>query len=125
MTESGFRLVLGIWLVLALWLPLPPAIYVLMMILVVEAATNWRVPALVSRLRGMPPTPPCADGACCISFEAERALRLLLVSVLGVALFVVPGPLWWLPWFMGFALIGAGLSGVCPMVEALRMMGMR
>ena len=125
MTESSFRLVIGIWLVLALWLPLPPAIYVLMTILVVEAATNWRVPALVSRLRGTPPAPPCAETDCCFSFEAERALRLLLAGLLGVSLFVLPGPLWWLPWLMGFALIGAGLSGVCPMVHALRWMGMR
>lgn len=125
MTESSFRLAIGIWLVLALSLPFPPAIYVLMGMLLVEAATNWRVPALVSRLRGAPPAPVCADTDCSIAFEAERALRLLIAGLLGLSLFALPGPMWWLPWFIGFALIGAGLSGICPMVQALRRMGMR
>jgi hypothetical protein len=33
--------------------------------------------------------------------------------------------LWFLPWFVGFALLGAGLSGICPMVIGLRWLGFR
>lgn len=125
MTERSFRLVIGIWLVLALFLALPIATYALMAVLLFEGITNWRLPAMLSRLRGMPGTEPGEPGECRIPFEAERALRLFVVGLLAVALFGLPDLLWWLPWFIGFALIGAGLSGICPMVQALRWVGMR
>lgn len=125
MTERNFRLVIGTWLVLALLLALPDAIYALMAVLLFEGITNWRVPGLIARLRGQPVTQGQATGECTIPFEAERALRLLIVGFLALALFALPDQLWWLPWFVGFALIGAGLSGICPMVQALRWVGMR
>lgn len=128
MTERNFRLVIGGWLVLALLLGMPAAIYALMVMLSFEGITNWRVPVLIARLRGMPDTLAAGTvsaGDCAIPFEAERALRLLIVGFLGLALFALPDLLWWLPWFVGFALIGAGLSGICPMVQALRWLGMR
>lgn len=127
MTERNFRLVIGVWLMLALVAALPQPIYVLMGMLLFEGVTNWRVPALVSRLRaGSAPT-VAADAArdCVMGFEAERALRLILVTMLGLSLFPASALLWWLPWFIAFALIGAGLSGICPMVSALRWVGMR
>lgn len=125
MTERNFRLVIGAWLVLALLLALPVAIHALMAVLLFEGITNFRLPGLVARLRGLPATPASETGGCRIPFEAERALRLLIVAFLALALFVLPQHLWWLPWFIGFALIGAGLSGICPMVQALRWVGMR
>lgn len=121
MTERSFRLLIGVWLVIALWLPFPPAIHLLIAILLIEGVTNWRVPVLVARLRGTEDTAP----ACLNAFEAERAFRLLIAALLGISLFGLPDSLWWLPWFVGFALIGAGLSGMCPMVQALRRMGLR
>lgn len=126
MTERSYRLLIGIWLVLALVLEWPEVIYVLMGLLLFEGITNLRVPLLLARY--YPNVLPAADELahqCVISFEAERALRLLMVAFLALALFVLQSLLWWLPWFIGFALIGAGLSGVCPMVLALRWVGMR
>ncbi|HWS04135.1 MAG TPA: hypothetical protein VN448_12205, partial [Gammaproteobacteria bacterium] len=106
---------------------LPLSIYVLMGMLLFEGITNWRVPALVSRLRsGSEPTVTAVTSSnWVISFEAERALRLILVAMLGLSLLLEPQLVWWLPWFIAFALIGAGLSGICPMVSALRWVGMR
>lgn len=125
MTERSFRLAIGIWLVLALFLALPVAIHALIAVLLFEGITNWRLPALLSRLRGLPDAEPAEPGECRIPFEAERALRLFVAALLAVSLFALPQLLWWLPWFIGFALIGAGLSGICPMVQALRWVGMR
>lgn len=125
MTERSFRLVIGIWLVLALFLAMPVAIQVLIAVLLFEGVTNWRLPGVLERLRGVPPVDQPTAAECRISFEAERALRLLVAGFLALALFGLPDLLWWLPWFIGFALIGAGLSGICPMVQALRWVGMR
>lgn len=123
MTERTFRLVIGMWLVLALFMAMPVAIYGLMALLLLEGITNWRVPVVLTRLRGAQRVESPAD--CRLSFEAERALRLLIAGFLALALFALPELFWWLPWFIGFALIGAGLSGICPMVQALRWVGMR
>lgn len=125
MTERSFRLVIGIWMILALFLAQPVAMYALMVVLLIEGVTNWRLPVLLARARGLPATEPETPGDCRIPFEAERALRLFVVGFLAIALFGLPDLLWWLPWFIGFALIGAGLSGICPMVQALRWVGMR
>lgn len=126
MTERSFRLVIGVWLVLAQLFALPAAGYALVGVLLFEGVTNLRVPLLMARL-GRRPSPAVisSDVECLIPFEAERALRLLVASLLAISFFVLPDLLWWLPWFIGFAMIGAGLSGLCPMVHALRWIGMR
>ena len=53
-------------------------------------------------------------------------LSFTSLFVSGVQLF---GPwntqLWIVPWFIGFALFGAGLSGICPMVLGLKRLGFR
>jgi len=127
MSERNFRLLIGVWLMLALVAALPLPIYILMGVLLFEGITNWRVPALVTRLRSgsAPAVTAVATSDCVMSFEAERALRLILVTLLWLSLFLAPELVWWLPWFIAFALIGAGLSGICPMVSALRWIGMR
>ena len=128
MTERSFRLVIGIWLVLALLAAVPFASYVLMGVLLFEAITNWRIPILWARFSHNPSASAVAPRVAVeslIPFEAERALRLIIVLFMGFSLFLAPDLLWWLPWFVAFALIGAGLSGICPMVSALRWVGMR
>ncbi|MBI5460796.1 MAG: hypothetical protein HY941_01250 [Gammaproteobacteria bacterium] len=126
MTERSFRLVVGIWLLLALLAAAPVASYVLVGMLLFEGITNWRVPIVVSRIRYGADQPPATSAdECLISFEAERAFRLLMAAFIGLPMFLAPEVLWWLPWFVAFAMTGAGLSGICPMVLALRWVGMR
>ena len=80
---------------------------------------------LISRYRYGADQPPGPDQhECVIPFEAERALRLIIVLFLAVAVLLAEW-MWWISWMVGFALIGAGLSGICPMVMALRWVGMR
>lgn len=127
MSERYFRIIVGLWLIAGLFLASVEIVYALAALLLFEGVTNQRVPALVSRLRygkewasTVPSLKPSRFG-----FEAERALRFIVV------IFVVvpqqPGfeVLWWIPWFVAFALIGAGLSGICPMVLSLRYIGLR
>lgn len=129
MTERVFRLVMGVWLLAALYAGVPAAVYALIALLLVEGVTNLRVPMLVSRARGLQGAETCAvTGTSCGvlgNFEAERALRFIVATFLVLTYSTHASPLWFFPWFIGFALLGAGLSGVCPMVLTLRAMGMR
>jgi len=51
MTERSYRLMIGLSLLVILYLNSSPAMYGLIALMVFEAATNWRIPLLVSRLR--------------------------------------------------------------------------
>ena len=35
------------------------------------------------------------------------------------------GVLWFIPWFMGFAIMGAGASGICPVLMGLHRVGFK
>lgn len=125
MSERSFRLLIGVWLVVMLMMNQPLGLYVLTAVLVFEGLTNWRIPTLISRYcHGEDQPREDTDCTCSSPFEAERALRVIIALLLVLSLLSTAW-LWWLPWMLGFALIGAGLSGICPMVMALRWIGMR
>ena len=130
MTERTYRLIIGLSLLGILYLNLRPAMYGLIALMVFEAITNWRIPILVSRFRyGMADTgQPAAGADSCeyrFSFEAERALRLVFSGVLLVTYVMFGQQLWLFPWFAGFALAVAGLSGICPMLLFLEKLGFK
>lgn len=130
MSEKNFRIVLGAWLLIGLFFNSPPVIYALVGLLMFEGVTNLRVPGLVSRLRAAGADAGAAETEnnnenARTTFEAERGLRLIVALLVLVPLLSGAELLWLLPWFVGFALVGAGLSGICPMVLALRWLGMR
>lgn len=130
MSEKNFRIILGAWLIIGLFANSFFVIYALVGLLLFEGITNLRVPGLVARVRSGKPAmieneeenfSPNAR----VSFEAERGLRLIVATLILIPMSSVTELLWLLPWFVGFALIGAGLSGICPMVLALRWLGLR
>lgn len=130
MNERIFRIVLGVVLLLLLYFDLRQAVYGYIVLLFFEGITNWRIPILVFRMRGDRnadvreyPVSPGAEAR--INFEAERALRLAVGAFLVVSYVLFPKELWFFPWFIGFALFGAGLSGICPMVMGFRWLGFR
>lgn len=130
MSNRLYRLLFGVLLLIALYFDAYPLIYVLVGIAVFEAITNLRVPLLVSRLRGID-AHDTTEGSLGISFhtrtnfEAERGWRLLVAAMLVLSVFIFPEPLWLFAWFMGFAILGAGISGVCPMFLALKWAGLK
>lgn len=111
------------------------AIYLLCMVLTLEGLSGWLLPAVTRRYfgkgnevtvaAGNAHCSPESQSECGIPFSAERMFRFILVTFLIVSVQLFPEILWWMPWFVGFALIGAGLSGICPMVMALRWLGFR
>lgn len=121
---------MGAWLILGLLVNSPTVIYALAGLLLFEGITNLRVPGLVTRIRSgkqamINSEEELLNPDARISFEAERGLRLIVATLILLPMSSGAELLWLLPWFVGFALIGAGLSGICPMVLALRWLGLR
>lgn len=132
MTERTFRIILGALLLAGLYLEWPALVWTLVGILVFQGVTNWRIPQLVSRLRYGAQVP---IGACCRSnrgegpnrynIDSERVLCLVVAAMLAPTYGPWNTQFWVVPWFIGFALFGAGLSGMCPMILALKRLGFR
>jgi hypothetical protein len=83
---------------------------------------------LISKLRYGPAYRDLSQGesgAYRHNFDAERALRLVIAVFLTVSFFFFPKVLWFFPWFLGFALTMAGLTGICPMCIFFKKMGFR
>lgn len=132
MSERFYRLIVGGLLLASLYFELTGAIPIFIGVLFLEGITNFRVPLVVSRLReaghgsfgDSSELSPDAHRAR-IAFDAERAWRLTVASTLVLSVFVFSEQLWFFPWFMGFAIFGAGLSGVCPGLISLKLIGFR
>ena len=132
MTERFFRLIVGALLLVCLYFDLHTAISVLIGTLVLEAVSNYRIPLLVTRLRhagrvefGDTSELIPAEHYARIPFDAERVWRLSVAIMLVLTLYPFNEQLWFFPWFMGFAIFGAGLSGVCPVLISLKIVGFR
>lgn len=130
MSNRFYRLLFGIALLVSLYFDLHTVIYGLIALLLFEAVTNLRVPRMVSRLRTGNDGDP-TEGSLGIAFkarcgfEAERGWRLAVALMLIVSLLIYAKTLWFFPWFMGFAIMGAGVSGVCPVFLALKWAGLK
>ena len=132
MSDRSYRFLFGLTLLLALYFQIHYIVYVLIVLAVLEGLTNLRIPVIVARLPGnlggqvpMQENLTVAPSRCKYSFEAERALRLLMATILFLSYVLFPKHLWFVPWFIGFALFGAGVSGVCPSLSLLKWMGFR
>jgi PAS domain S-box-containing protein len=128
MTERIYRQIMGLTLIVLLFFQLHTSVLVYIGIVACEGITGWRIPLLVSRLRyrnkarQAVPEEPCTGW---IAFDLERALRLVIACLLLLSSVALPERLWFLPWFIGFALITAGVTGVCPMALVLKKLGFR
>ena len=128
MSERVFRIILGASLMLILFLRNENAVYAFIGLMIFEGITNWRIPILVSKLRfgsSFKPTDVSTPNCRSIPFDAERALRLVVASLLIISYIIFPLQLWLFPWFIGFMLFMAGLSNICPMAMTLHWVGFR
>jgi hypothetical protein len=125
-----YRFIFGLVLLVALYFEAHYLVYAVIIISLVEAVTNWRIPLLVSRLR-FHNDGELNEGSLGINFrqsipfDAERMWRITVVLMLAISYFSFPDTLWFFPWFMGFAILGAGISGVCPIFLGIKWLGFR
>jgi hypothetical protein len=130
MSNRVYRLFVGLILLTGLYFDLSGLIYGLIAVLLFEGITNFRIPMLVSQIRYQNDG-DASEGTLGLNFkqrfnfDAERSWRLLLGSVLIVVYVIFFEQVWYLAWFMGFAIFGAGLSGFCPLLITLKSLGFR
>jgi hypothetical protein len=130
MSNRVYRLIVGIVLLLGLYLEIPMVIYCLIGVLLFEGITNLRIPILLDKL-GFRYPHNLQEGTIGLqfktrtNFEAERVWRLLLAVVLIIVYVLYYEIAWGFAWFMAIAIIGAGLSGVCPLFITLKWFGFR
>lgn len=124
MRERLYMFSVGVSLLAALYFELPWLVYALIGLMVFEGLTNLRVANLfvpVPAVAG----PAIPEQPIRFNFAAQRAWHLVMAMVLTVSYVLFYGHLWFFPWFVGFAVTGAGLSGVCPVLIFLRMAGFK
>ncbi len=131
MTDRSYRTLLGLLILVALYFELAWLMYGLIIILLLEGVTNFRIPILICKARKCMLkeedsiyVDPAEVATARFAVDSERIWRLVVGSFLYIA-YVHLDMLWFFPWFMGFAIFGAGLSGVCPVLLAIRWLGFR
>ena len=129
MTERAYRLVVGILMLSFLFFEMDYAMWTLLGLMAFEALTNWRIPILVSRALYPNETIKVSEGenqGCTINYDAERILRwIVFILMLAGMLSYTEQALWFFPWFVALMLLLAGITGICPMVMALRKFGLK
>ncbi len=139
MTERTFRIFLGAGLFLLLYITAANGntdlILYYIVLLVFEGMTNWRLPKIITLVKNKVLYYEFVEADSYqaaqiypllgIPFEAERAMRLVVASILALPLFFSVEALWIVPWFVASMLLLAGLTNICPMVMFFRWLGFR
>lgn len=129
MTDRAYRTIFGAILLTALYFNMAVLVYALVVMALLEGITNLRVPLLANKLLTPAGAPVETDdhgaGSSWKQLEAERIWRLAVGVMVGILYPFYFGDLWFLLWFMGFAILGAGISGVCPVLLAIRGLGFK
>jgi len=131
MSDRNYRTILGFLILVSLYFETAIGIYSLVVVLLLEGITNCRITKIVGKIRqklssGRYPgyVPDFIKPNARFAVESERMWRLVVGCMLGVS-FYFYDILWFVPWFMGFTIFGAGLSGVCPVLMAIRWVGFK
>ena len=106
-------------------------IYVLVAILFLEGVTGVTILWLSKKVREV----QLESGLLQYSsetkfdFDAFRLFRIIIAVVVLASYVAVHeysiDMLWFFPWFFGFSVMGAGVSGVCPVYMAIRWLGFK
>ena len=127
MSERFNRIILGFSLLAFLFLEWHNAVWAIIALLVFEGITNFRIPSIVTKLRYATDGPAQdfeSNENCTLNFEAERMLRFSVAATLSLGI-VYNEALWFLPFFVGFNVLLAGITGLCPLIMVYRKIGFR
>jgi len=131
MNRRLYNIMLGSLLLFSLYFDLNYIIYALIAIMFFEAITNIMIPGYLAKIPvsflndGLQPISSNPSRPCRINFHADRMWRILMGTILIISYILFFQYLWFVPWFLGFAILGAGVSDVCPMLEMIRFAGFK
>jgi hypothetical protein len=130
MTDRIYRTILGLVILLGLYFESATTIYLLVVVLLFEGISRYTVPRLVSNVGTLASVPTLVyrpepgNMQSRFNFDSELMWRIVVASMVLVT-YTFDDFFWFFPWFMGFAIFGAGLSGVCPVLMAIRWLGFK
>ena len=131
MSERVFLFFVGVYILVALYLGMDVMIYLLSLWLLFEAITDIRLTTLTqkSMKKSVPAGLIVFNTNQRFDFDALRTWRITVAVLLGGSLILLKEQnvefVWFFPWFMGFAILGAGASSVCPVLLFLRWLGFK
>lgn len=131
MSERLFLFFVGAYILTALYIEVEIMIYLLCIWLLIEAITDIRLTTLTQKLthNPLPVGLTLFHAHQRIDYDALRAWRISVAVMLGISFLLLNEydieVVWFIPWFMGFAILGAGVSGVCPVLLLLRWLGFK
>lgn len=131
MSDRIYLFLVGLSVLTALYLESNLMIYVLVVILILEGVSGFTLPRISQKLRKIQLEPGLLqyNKPPKFNFEAFRVVRLTLAVVILSCYLLVHEYnieiLWFFPWFIGFSVLGAGVSGVCPVYLAIRWLGFK
>ena len=131
MSDRGYLFFIGLYILCSVYFEVDAMIYALIVLLIIEGLTGWSLPQYLQKIRKV-----TLDSGLVVfqtknrvAFDGLRAWRFTVAAVLLLSYVLLNKydveMLWFVPWFMGFAIMGAGLSSVCPMVMFIRWIGFR
>ena len=131
MSDRIYLFFVGLSILTALYLGSEIMLYIVVAILFVEGIFGWTIPWLLQKIRKVEFESGLFQYSkpARFNFEAFRMLRIVLASVVVASYIAVHEynieMLWFFPWFVGFAVLGAGVSGVCPIYLSIRWLGFK
>ena len=131
MSDRIYLFFVGLSILAALYLESNIMIYAVVVILFLEGLSGWTLPRITQKIRKAQLEPGLLKLSKTprFNFESFLVLRLVLASVVLASYVAVHEYdveiLWFFPWFVGFAVLGAGVSGVCPVYLAIRWLGFK
>lgn len=131
MSERYYLFFLGLYILCALYIEVDMMIYVLSAFMIFEGLTSWRLTTALQKIRKITLEPGLVVFQTKQRFDIDgMQVWRVLVAVVLMASYILLHEfevefLWFFPWFMGFAIMGAGASSMCPMLMALRWAGFK
>ena len=131
MNSRLYLFVVGASILIALYFEVSIMVYIVASWLLFEGITQIRLTRLFQKLlnKTAPENLYVKQSSYRFDFDAFRAWRFAMAFMLGGSYFLWSENdievVWFIPWFMGFAIMGAGVSGVCPGLLLMRWVGFK
>jgi len=131
MSERLYLFLVGACILLALYLADNYLIFGLSLFLLLEGISGVRLTTMIQKARqiSLEPDMNSSHTKARFGIDGLSAWRVFVAIVLvsSYALIHEYGyeVLWFIPWFMGFAILGAGATGICPVLLGLHRVGFK